>query len=69
MSLLGHEIVREQYHFSKSWKSQGILTVPRHKVVRTFEFIFPLFQAWIKILSCQFLLGILDRWLSQVRKE
>ena len=68
MTWLGQEIVREQYHFSKSWKSQGILPVPRHKDEHTFEFIFPLFQAWIKILGWQFLLGILDRWVSQVRK-
>ena len=49
MFWLGQEIVREQYHFSKSWKSQGILTVPRHKDKSTFEFIFPLVQAWLKV--------------------
>ena len=42
-------MVREKYHFAKSWKSQGILTVRRHKVKRTFEFIFPLVQAWFSV--------------------
>ena len=49
MFSIGQEMVREKYHFAKSWKSQGILTVPRHKDKSTFEFIFPLVQAWLKV--------------------
>ena len=44
---VGQEMVKEKYHSSKSGKFQGILTVPRHKVVRTSEFIFPLVQGCV----------------------
>ena len=53
MFSIGQEVVREKYHFAKSRKSQGILTVPRHKVKRTFEWIFHLVQAWLKVLCWQ----------------
>ena len=44
---VGQEMVKEKYHSSKSGKLQGILTVPRRKVERTAEFIFPLVQAYV----------------------
>ena len=48
---VGQEMVKEKYHSSKSGKFQGILTVPRLKVERTSEFIFPLVQACVASAS------------------
>lgn len=44
---VGQEMVKEKYHSSKSGKLQGILTLPRRKVERTSELIFPLVQACV----------------------